>query len=121
MPELTRDQMQDKFVEAVVDITQMWGNQIGIAPQAAAEGTAFSILNLLDGNADLPPMLVIPTDPNFDAEVDGDEGDAVEVWTDEALNGPDVELHSLFTDRIAQRVAAQINTEVDDPESTDEE
>ena len=123
MTELTREQMQDKFVEAVDDIVQMWGSQVGLAPQAAAEGTAFSILNLLDGTSgQVPQLLLVPADPSFDApESEEEDGEAVEVWTDEPINGPDVELHTLYMNRISQRVATQVNVDVDEPESIDEE
>ena len=59
--ELTVPEMRDRFLAQVRQLVRYWANEPGLTPQRRCDGTAFSILALLDGgNMGLPGFLVVP-------------------------------------------------------------
>lgn len=80
MPELTHDQVRDKFLKHIKGIVHYWANtplKENDTIQYRCEGVAFSILSMLDGCSNGMPSFIVapcphPEDKQFHIDEDGD-------------------------------------------------
>lgn len=53
--------MRDQFLQQIRCIVGYWSDADNLSSKERCEGTAFSILTLLDGGSGMPRMCIIPT------------------------------------------------------------
>lgn len=93
----TREEVREKFLNAVRDMANYWAKQI-TSKEDVANGVAFSILGIMDGcNLEIPPMDLVVRSNASDKEYSIKNG---ENWYEDGMviNG-DVSLHDIYYTR----------------------
>jgi len=67
-----KEELQKQFVDQVGVLVKYWVG-LGKSPEETADGVAFSIMNMLDGNSGgIPPYAVCPIDEQGKVDTDCD-------------------------------------------------
>jgi hypothetical protein len=66
-----KEELQKQFIDQVDTLVRYWVS-LGKDPKETADGVAFSIMNILDGNSGTPPYAMYPIDEhgNIDTNCD---------------------------------------------------
>lgn len=66
-----KEELQKQFIDQVAVMVKYWVG-LGYSAEETADGVAFSIMNILDGNSGTPPYAMYPIDEHGNVDTDCD-------------------------------------------------
>lgn len=90
----TKEEVRDEFVSSVKGVANYWARLEGKTDKEKCEGTAFSILTLIDGCADMCALDISLSPHPDDKEYNESNGD--DWYEDGMVINDDCHLHDLF-------------------------
>lgn len=109
---LTPEELRNNVLNHVRLMVEYWATLPGLDERSRCDGVAFSILTMIDGSADQPPMALVTLSSDEDKKYSVEKG---ENWVEHGtVINDDVMLHEEYNsperEEYARNVMAQANT-----------